>query len=944
MSPPIEPESTVRSLIVEGARQNNLKNISLTLPHDRVTAVTGLSGSGKSSLAFDTLFAEGQWRYVESLSTYARMFLEKVSRPDVDRILNVRPAIAIEQKNQVRTARSTVGTSTEIADLLRLLFAKIGKPICPDCGLEARAFHPDTVVDDLLARFSGARAMILFPIDAPTAKQEQDFRQALLTRGYARLKLGEEVVDLHDAAQSLARTGGALYVLLDRLVLGQDNRSRLAEAVETAFREGEGRCAVEAIGSGIQTYSSGFLCQRCGRTFEPLRPVLFSFNHPLGACPECKGFGNVLRYDPELVIPDHGKSLAEGAVEPWSKAGTDWWQKQMLLAMKRQRVDISAPFKNLSQAIRDLLWKGDKSFDGINDFFKYMEGKRYKLHVRVLLSRYRTPVSCPSCHGSRLRPQARFVKVGDKDIHHVAEMTVDAVVAWLNDLTLRPFEMGIAADLLRHLRAKLGFLARVGLGYLTLGRQTRSLSGGEAQRVSLANQLGARLVGTLYVLDEPTIGLHARDTALLAEILKDLATAGNTVVVVEHDRRMIESADYIVELGPQSGEKGGEVVCAAPAKEFLSDRNAITARYLRGEEQIPVPRIRRRGNGKLLVVAGASEHNLKDLLVRLPLHMLICVTGVSGSGKSTLVEDVLYRALARAFRVESLPMGRFSAIKGIEHLNGVRLIDQQPIGRTPRSNPITYLKAFEEIRRLFASERDALRRNFTPGHFSFNAAGGRCERCEGSGVEKLEMYFFEDIYVPCEVCEGKRFKPDVLAIRHRGKNISDVLAMTAAEALSFFSGVPKLQERLHLLSSIGLGYLRLGQSATTLSGGEAQRLKIAAELAMNGDGHRRGTDKDRHRHGRSQSPGMLYIMDEPTTGLHLDDVKKLLAVLHRLVDAGNTVLVVEHNLDVIKSADWIVDLGPEGGEAGGRIVAEGRPEQVAKVTASHTGRFLAKAL
>lgn len=948
----MEPESTVRSLIVEGARQNNLKNISLTIPHDRVIAVTGLSGSGKSSLAFDTLFAEGQWRYVESLSTYARMFLEKVSRPDVDRILNVRPAIAIEQKNQVRTARSTVGTSTEIADLLRLLFAKIGKPICPDCNQEVRAFHPDTVVDDLLARFSGARATILFPIASPTAKQEQDVWQTLLTRGYARLKIGEDVIDLHDAARPLPRTEGAMHVVLDRLTIGDDNRSRLAEAVETAFREGDGRCAVDVIGTGMQRYSGGFLCQGCGRTFEPLRPVLFSFNHPLGACPECKGFGNVLRYDPDLVIPDHGKSLAQGAIEPWSKAGTDWWQKQMLLAMKRHGVDISTPFKSLPQPARDLLWKGDKTFDGINDFFTYMEGKRYKLHVRVLLSRYRTPVTCPSCHGSRLNPHARCVKIGGKDIHDVAEMTVESAVAWLNGLVLRPFEMEVAADLIRHLRAKLGFLTRVGLGYLTLARQTKTLSGGEAQRVSLANQLGARLVGTLYVLDEPTIGLHARDTALLAEILKDLAAAGNTVVVVEHDRRMIESADYIVELGPHSGEKGGEVVCAAPANAFLADRRAITARYLRGEERIPVPRKRRRGNGTLLVIAGAREHNLKNLVVRLPLHMLVCVTGVSGSGKSTLVEDVLYRALARAFRVESLPMGRFAAIKGVEHLNGVRLIDQQPIGRTPRSNPVTYLKAFEEIRRLFASERDALRRNFTPGHFSFNAEGGRCERCEGSGVERLEMYFFEDIYVPCEVCEGKRFKPDVLAIRHRGKTISDVLAMTADEALSFFSGVPKLQERLHLLSSIGLGYLRLGQSATTLSGGEAQRLKIAAELAMNGDGKRkgtvpvdrRGTDGDRHRQGRSQSPNMLYIMDEPTTGLHLDDVKKLLAVLHRLVDAGNTVLVVEHNLDVIKSADWIIDLGPEGGEAGGRIVAEGRPEQVATVAESHTGGFLANVL
>ncbi|MBA5867640.1 MAG: excinuclease ABC subunit A [Nitrospira sp. CR1.3] len=942
--------------MVEGARQNNLKNVSLRIPHNKVTAVTGLSGSGKSSLAFDTLFAEGQWRYVESLSTYARMFLEKVARPDVDRILNVRPAIAIEQKNQVRTARSTVGTTTEIADLLRLLFAKIGKPICPDCHQEARAFHPDDVANDLLTRFPDARAMVLFPIPAPAAKQEHGFLQSLLTRGFTRLKAGDDILDLHEIQQPSLRQYRSLYVLLDRLVVRGDNRSRLVEAVETAFREGDGRCVVDLIGHESQTYSASFLCQRCGRTFEPLRPVLFSFNHPLGACPECKGFGNVLRYDPGLVIPDHNKSLAQGAVEPWSKPGTDWWQKQLLTAMKRQGVDISTPFKSLPKATQELIWRGDKTFDGINDFFEYMEGKRYKLHVRVLLSRYRTPFDCPGCHGSRLKPDARFVKIAGKDIHEIAELTIEAVVSWLNSLALRRFEQDLAADILRQLQAKLGFLLRVGLGYLTLARQTKTLSGGEAQRVSLANQLGARLVGTLYVLDEPTIGLHARDTDLLAGILKDLATVGNTVVVVEHDRRMIESADHIVELGPHSGEKGGEIVCAAPASAFLQDRRSITARYISGEEKIPLPTSRRPGSGKVLVIAGASEHNLKDLVVRIPLGMLICVTGVSGSGKSTLVEGILYRALARAFRLASLPMGRFTAIRGIEHVNGVRLIDQQPIGRTPRSNPVTYLKAFDEIRRLFASERDALRQGFTPGHFSFNADGGRCERCEGSGVEKLEMYFFEDIYAPCEICEGRRFKPEVLGIRYRGKTISDVLAMTAEEALSFFTGTPRLQERLHLLSSIGLGYIRLGQSATTLSGGEAQRLKIAAELTMNGDRHRQGTvptgdcppvrrkDGDRHRQGRSLSPNMLYIMDEPTTGLHMDDVKKLLAVLHRLVNAGNTLVVVEHNLDVIKSADWIIDLGPEGGEAGGQIVAEGRPEQVAKVAASHTGRFLTHVL
>ena len=913
-------------LVIEGARQNNLKNVSLQIPHDQVTAITGVSGSGKSSLAFDTLFAEGQWRYVESLSTYARMFLDKVARPDVDRILNVRPAIAIEQKNQVRTARSTVGTTTEIADLLRLLFAKIGKPTCPDCRKEARSFHPDTATEDLLRRFAETRAMVLFPITPPSAKTEAAFIQSLLTRGFTRLKIGDDTVSLQDVVPGSLHTQQTLHVVLDRLLIREADRTRLAEAVETALREGDGRCAIEIIGHGLQTYSTSFLCQSCGRTFEPLRPILFSFNHPLGACPECKGFGNVLRYDPELVIPDHNKSLLQGAVEPWSKPSADWWQKQMLLAMKRKGVDLTAPYRLLSKETQQLLWTGDKSFDGIDDFFEYLEGKRYKLHVRVLLSRYRTPFDCPVCRGSRLKQDARFVKIADHDIHEISELTIEQVAAWVDSLPLRPAEQEIAKDILRQLRAKLGFLLRVGLSYLTLARQTKTLSGGEAQRVSLANQLGARLVGTLYVLDEPTIGLHARDTDLLAGILRDLAAAGNTVVVVEHDRQMIESADHVIEMGPRSGEQGGRIVCAAPFETFRRDPLALTARYLRGEDSIPLPKARRPGSGHFLVIAGAAEHNLKDLLVRIPLGMFICITGVSGSGKSTLVEDTLYRALARAFRIESRPMGRFKAIKGIEHLQGIRLIDQQPIGRTPRSNPITYLKAFDEIRQLFSGERQAIRQGLTAGHFSFNTPGGRCDRCEGAGVEKLEMYFFEDIYAPCELCEGKRFKPAVLAIHYQGKSIADVLAMTVDEAMTFFSSTPKLQERLHLLSSIGLGYLRLGQSATTLSGGEAQRLKVAAEL-------KDGTAKD-----------WLYIMDEPTTGLHFDDVKKLLAVLHKLVNAGNTLVVVEHNLDVIKSADWIIDLGPAGGAAGGQIVAEGRPEQVAKVAASHTGRFLAGAL
>ncbi len=926
MPNPLNPKPSTDHLIIEGARQNNLKNVSLQIPHNQVTAITGVSGSGKSSLAFDTIFAEGQWRYVESLSTYARMFLDKVARPDVDRLINVRPAIAIEQKNQVRTARSTVGTTTEIADLLRLLFAKIGKPTCPDCKQEGRSFQPDTVADDLLTRWPDARAMVLYPIATPSAIEESAFIQSLLTRGFTRLKTLDDVIDLHEAGQPRLHQSHSLHIVLDRLVIREDNRTRLVEAVETAFREGEGRCSVDIIDHGRQSYSTQFLCQSCGRTFEPLRPILFSFNHPLGACPECKGFGNVLWYDPELVIPDRTKSLAQGAIEPWTKPSSAWWQKQLLTTMKKRGVDVETPFESLPADQQQLLWKGAKGFDGINDFFEYLEGKRYKMHVRVFLSRYRTPFECPSCHGSRLKPEARFVKIAGNDIHNITERTVESLAGWVDALPLHQFEQEIASDILRQLTAKLRFLIRVGLGYLTLNRQTKTLSGGEAQRVALANQLGSRLVGTLYVLDEPTIGLHARDTDLLAGILKDLAATGNTVVVVEHDRRMIESADFLVELGPHSGEKGGEIVCAAPTKEFTQDRRATTARYLRGEEEISPPRSRRNGNGKMLVLAGATEHNLKDLSIRIPLGMLICVTGVSGSGKSTLVEETLYRAVARAFRVESLPMGRFKAIKGIEHLKGIRLIDQQPIGRTPRSNPITYLKAFDEIRQLFAMEREAQRQGFTPGHFSFNAAGGRCERCEGSGVEKLEMYFFEDIYAPCEICEGKRFKPDVLKIRYRGKNVAEVLNMTVEEAASFFSATPKLQDRLHLLSSIGLGYLRLGQSATTLSGGEAQRLKIAAEL------------KD------ASAKDLLYIMDEPTTGLHFEDIKKLLAVLHKLVNAGNTLVVVEHNLDVIKAADWIIDLGPEGGAAGGQIIAEGRPEQVAKIAGSHTGRFLANAL
>ncbi len=924
-------------LVVVGARQHNLKNISLRIPHDQVTVITGVSGSGKSSLAFDTIFAEGQWRYIESLSTYARMFLEKLDRPDVERLENIRPAIAIEQKNQVRNSRSTVGTTTEIADLLRLLYAKIGRPFCPDCGTAARAYQPADVVDALLSEHLDDRAIVLFALPVDSASTLHLLLQDLIRRGFSRVQLDEDVLDLTsdalDVITSRLKGRSEIHVVLDRLRIRAEERSRLVEAIELAFREGHNRCLIHLLGVGFRRFTESYGCQSCGRVFERPKPALFSFNHPLGACPTCKGFGNNLRYDEDLIIPDRSKSLAGGAIEPWTKPSAEWWQQQMLLGFKRGGLDVTKPYGNLTPEERIFLWEGTigktgkAAVEGIHAFFKYLEGKRYKLHVRVMLSRYRSPFSCESCGGTRLRPEALAVRVGGRSIPEVSNMTITETQEWLQALSLSCFDRDIAKDILKMLQHKLGFLNRVGLSYLTLSRLTRTLSGGEAQRISLATQLGAHLTGTLYVLDEPTIGLHARDTHRLAGILADLAKAGNTVLIVEHDRTMIESADFVVEMGPAAGEKGGEVVRAARFPEFLADSRSLTARYLRGEENITLPRRRRSGTGQSLMLVGAQEHNLKNIAVRIPLGTLTCVTGVSGSGKSTLVQDTLYRALARAFQLENLPMGRFEAIRGIEHLHGVRLIDQEPIGRTPRSNPVTYLKAFDDIRRLFAALPEARGAGLTAGDFSFNTTGGRCEACQGTGLQKVEMYFFEDMYVTCEACEGRRFKLQVLSIKYRGASIHDVLNMTVSEAQAFFSDSMSLGAKLRLLSSIGLAYLRLGQPATTLSGGEAQRLKIAAELV-------------KLPAGRRTKQRLLYIMDEPTTGLHLDDVKKLLAVLNRLVDAGHTLLVVEHNMDVIKTADWVIDLGPEGGEMGGEVVAMGTPEEVMVERASHTGHAL----
>ncbi len=913
-------------LRIEGARQNNLKNVSVAIPHDRVTVITGVSGSGKSSLAFDTLFAEGQWRYIESLSTYARMFLERLDRPDVDRIEHIRPAIALEQKNPVRTARSTVGTATEVHDYLRLLFAKIGHVHCTACGTEARSDSADQVADALVGEHAGARALICFPLSAAAIRDPAALAAALLQRGFARLKTGAAVLDLADAAGRpvalpAPAEGERWSVVLDRVVIGPEARRRLTDSLETALAEGQGAAAVEIVGGATIAVSREFRCPTCGVALTRPRPVLFSFNHPLGACPECKGFGNILRYDETLVVPDAGRSLAEGAVQPWSHPSGRRHQKRLLQAAKKRGVDTTTPYAQLPPEDRRWVYEGGDGFPGIQGFFEDVESYRYKLHVRVFLSRYRSPFPCSRCEGRRLKPEALAVRIGGANVAELGDKTVEDLVAFLDTLPLAAWEEQVARDVLKHLRAKLGFLMRVGLGYLTLARQTRTLSGGEAQRINLANQLGAQLVGTLYVLDEPSIGLHARDTARLAELCRELAALGNTVAIVEHDRSLIEAADYLIEMGPGSGERGGAVVFAGTQAEFLADPCSLTARYLSGRETIPLPQSRREGR-HALVVKGARAHNLKNVSARIPLHTLTCVTGVSGSGKSTLVHDTLYRALARHFKVDWDAPGEHDELRGLDFLRGVRLIDQEPIGRTPRSNPVTYVKAFDEIRKLFAALPRAVTLGLGPGAFSFNVPGGRCETCQGDGVQKLEMYFVEDVYASCQECEGRRYRPEVLQVEYKGRDISQVLQLTVDEAAVFFAAQPVLARRLKVLQEVGLGYLRLGQPATTLSGGEAQRLKIAAELSARLAGEH------------------LYILDEPTTGLHLDDVKKLLAVLNRLVDAGNTVLVVEHHLDVIKTADWIIDLGPEGGQAGGEIVAEGTPEQVAQVPGSYTGKFL----
>jgi excinuclease ABC subunit A len=950
------PRTRTRApLVVKGARTHNLKNIDVTLPHGKLIIITGVSGSGKSSLAFDTIYAEGQRRYVESLSAYARQFLERMEKPDVDRIEGICPAIAIRQKNSVRNPRSTVGTTTEIHDYMRLLFARVGRTFCRKCGQEVIRETAE-VVARRLGELAGARLLIGFEIpviaDAPkgfdpaisddgetldeadvSAGPARTFDPAVETldtlrrRGFGRLLIDGRAVVFDDVDSAALKSRTRLEVVVDRLRIEGDLRSRLTDSIETSYREGGGAAfAVNADTGERIDFSERFECRTCGIAYETPQPRLFSFNNPFGACPTCHGFGNVIELDMGLVVPDPAKSINEGAIEPWSKPHYRAQLAELKRAARKAGTRLDVPWSDLTDDERRFVIDGTDDYEGVRGFFRWLERKKYKVHIRVFLSRYRGYLACPDCEGARLRREARDVRIGGRTIDAVSALTVRQAQQFFAGLQLSEKETAVADKVLREIERRLSFLSDVGLDYLTLDRLSSTLSGGESQRINLATSLGSALVGTLYVLDEPSIGLHSRDNQRLIDILQKLRQQGNTVLVVEHDEDMIRVADHIVDIGLGAGEQGGRVVYSGDLPGLLQETRSLTAKYLRHELVIPVPSPRRRGLTQKLKLRGATEHNLKDVDISIPLNTLTCVTGVSGSGKSTLVHDVLYAAIKRAKGDWDRRVGTFRGLEGLEYISDVVLVDQTPIGRTPRSNPVTYLKAFDPIRELFALTRDAKSRGLSASHFSFNVPGGRCEACQGEGEVRVEMQFLADVFVPCEQCDGMRFKPQVLDVRYKGKNIHQVLGMTVREALAFFSTSPKVLRRLQVLDEIGLGYLRLGQPATTLSGGEAQRIKIAAHLASFGG--------DR----------LLYILDEPTTGLHFDDIAKLLTAFKKLVEAGHTLLVIEHNLDVIKTADYVIDLGPEGGEGGGEVIAIGTPEQVAQIEASHTGRALRQVL
>ena len=978
-------------ITIRGARTHNLKGIDVDIPHNALTVVSGVSGSGKSSLAFDTVYAEGQRRYVESLSAYARQFLERIEKPDVDHMDGLAPAIAIKQKNQTRNPRSTVATATEIYDYLRLLYARCGTVTCLHCGGIVKTDTVDEIVTALFALPEGTRTYALFPIvraeiklepmqvptttetEEPASKPQKiaakksaksvksavapafDLTDALkdrLTelrrRGYNRLYQSGKIVEF-STPESLLELDFSqpIYVLVDRLALSPDIRARLVDAIETGYRESgeiqfhtvprEGEAEPQHL-----RFSAAFECTTCHRAYREPEPRLFSFNNPYGACPRCQGFGNTIDFDPNLIIPDKSKTLAAGAVAPWTTTKYRVHHGEMIRAAKAEGIPTDTPWYDLTPEQQRFIEDGNGSFPGIRGFFAALERKKYKLHVRVFLSKYRGYALCPDCRGQRLRAEARAVLINNQNICEVSALTITAAQQFFDNLQLSPSQLEIAGKILEEVRQRIHFLHQVGLDYLTLDRLSSTLSGGESQRIQLATSLGSRLVGALYVLDEPSIGLHTRDTAKLIRIMEELRDLGNTILVVEHDPDVIRAADHLLDLGPGAGELGGQLLASGTVAEVTANPASITGKYLSGRLTIPVPKHRREPGREHLKLTGARIHNLRGVDLDVPLNLLCCVTGVSGSGKSTIVHQVLYRALMQSLgQTEGGdPTHLYRELSGTQYLNDVILVDQSPIGRTPRSNPVTYIKAFDDIRALFAAQPDAKRKGLTAGHFSFNVPGGRCDVCEGDGTVTVEMQFLADIELPCEECNGTRYKSSILDIKYKGKNIHDVLNMTVKEALVYFAGHPKIVDKLYVLDEVGLGYVRLGQSATTLSGGEAQRVKLASHLATARSITNRSSN-DTAAKARSRT---LYILDEPTTGLHFDDVAKLLAAFRKLIEGGGSLLVIEHNLDVIKSADWVIDMGPEGGSGGGQIVATGTPEEIAANPISHTGHWLAHVL
>lgn len=933
-------------IVIHGARAHNLKNVDVTIPRDKMVVVTGLSGSGKSSLAFDTLYAEGQRRYVESLSAYARQFLGQMDKPDVDSIDGLSPAISIDQKTTSKNPRSTVGTVTEINDYLRLLYARVGHPICPNDHIEITSQSVEQMVDKVLELPERTKIQILAPVVAKKKGQHKKVFEMIQREGYVRMRVDGELYDVTEAPELTKNKKHDIEIIVDRIVVKDGIRSRLFDSFEAALRLAEGYAIVDVIGEKEMLFSEHYACPYCGFTVGELEPRLFSFNAPFGACPDCDGLGVKLEVDMDLVIPDQSKTLRQGALIPWNPISSQYYPQMLEQACLSFGIDMDTPFEDLPKEHQDIILNGsngenfhfhyENDFGGVRDVEVPFEGiinninRRYAEtnsdFTRDQMRLYMTELTCQTCHGYRLNPQALSVQINDTNIGQVSEDSINSALDFFETIALSEQEKVIAKPILKEIKDRLSFLRNVGLDYLTLSRASGTLSGGEAQRIRLATQIGSNLSGVLYILDEPSIGLHQRDNDRLIESLKKMRDLGNTLIVVEHDEDTMRAADYLIDVGPGAGDQGGEIVAAGTPKEVEKNPKSLTGQYLSGKREIAVPKERRKGNGKKIKITGAAENNLKNIDAEFPLGKFVAVTGVSGSGKSTLVNQILKKALAQKLNRNSNKPGKFKKITGYNNIEKLVDIDQSPIGRTPRSNPATYTSVFDDIRDLLAQTNEAKIRGYKKGRFSFNVKGGRCEACRGDGIIKIEMHFLPDVYVPCEVCHGKRYNSETLEVHYKGKNIADILEMTVEDAVEFFKHIPKIHRKLQTIVDVGLGYVTMGQPATTLSGGEAQRMKLASELHKNSNGKN------------------FYILDEPTTGLHTDDIARLLKVLERFVDAGNTVLVIEHNLDVIKSADYVIDLGPEGGDGGGTVLATGTPEEIAEVPESYTGHYLKRVL